>query len=437
MNKALSILLLLISFVQTSAQTTSLTELLVFAHANSPTIKNASLDVEIAKQKIKEYTSAGLPKINGSLNFQNYVNIPTTVIPASALGMPGDDLIDVNFGTDYNSNLAIQVDQLIFSARYIYGIRAANAYASLTELIQKQTMADFNEKISTLYYSVLLINKNASLAEKGKEQMQNIYDYTKKLVDGGVVESSQLDEVNLMLLQTTNVVNELKMNEELSMMQLKSNIGYPLDSLLNIVDDFSSAFSSSETSPSSFNVNQTLSFMLASQNTVLNELDLKVVKSEGYPSISGFFSHQEMAMRKEFSFFDNSYPWYPATVWGLRVDIPIFNSGEGQSKRTQKELSLLKSQNELSQIETQISALLMQLENNLKVAKMSLDNANKSLELAEKVLQNEIIKFKAGTNSVLAVSQAQNQVIAAQQELLSKEFNVIKSQLAINKITNK
>ena len=432
----ISILTFSMNFIAVS-QTTSLEDLLNFANTNSPEIQNASIDVEIAKQKIKEYTSAGLPKINGSLNFQNYVNIPTTVIPASALGMPGDDLIDVNFGTDYNSNLAIQVDQLIFSARYIYGIRAANAYASLTELIQKQTMADFKEKISALYYSILLINKNASLAEKGKAQMQNIYDYTKKLVDGGVVESSQLDEVNLMLLQTTNVVNELKMNEELSMIQLKSGIGYPLDSLLNIVDDFSSALSSSEAPLSSFNINQTLSFMLASQNTVLSELDLKVVKSEGYPSVSGFFSHQEMAMRKEFSFFDNSFPWYPATVWGLRVDIPIFNSGEGKSKRTQKELSLLKSQNELLQIETQISALFIQLENNLKIAEMSLDNANKSLELADKVLQNEIIKFKAGTNSVLAVSQAQNQVLAAQQELLSKEFNVIKSQLAINKITNK
>ena len=53
MNKTLSILLLLIYFVQTSAQTTSLNDLLVFAHANSPTIKNASIDVEIAKQKIK------------------------------------------------------------------------------------------------------------------------------------------------------------------------------------------------------------------------------------------------------------------------------------------------------------------------------------------------------------------------------------------------
>ena len=48
MNKTLSILLILISFIKTSAQTTSLTELLDFAHMNSPAIKNASLDVEIA-----------------------------------------------------------------------------------------------------------------------------------------------------------------------------------------------------------------------------------------------------------------------------------------------------------------------------------------------------------------------------------------------------
>ncbi len=437
MNKLLWGLLVFGAPLFSLAQTTSLVKILEYAQTNSPEIKNASIDVEIAQQKIKEYTSAGLPKINGSFSFDNFLNIPTTVIPASAFGMPGDELMEVNFGTDFNSNLSLQVDQLIFSARYIYGIRAANAYATLTELIKKQKLVDFNEKISIFYYSILLINKNLSLSLESKDQIQNISDYTAKMVEQGLVESYQLDEVNLMLLQAINIVNQLKMNRDVSMLQLKSNIGYPLDSSLNLVDEFSSALENSTGNISSFNTNQTLGYMLATQNMVLSDIDLKVVKSEGYPSVSGFFSHQEMAMRKEFSFFDASYPWYPATVWGLRVNIPIFNSGEGQAKRTQKELGLLKSQNELIQIEAQISALLIQLENNLLFAKNSLSNANKRWELAEKVLQNEIIKFKAGVSDVLAVSQAQNQAIAAQQELLKKEFNLIKSQLAINKITNK
>ena len=437
MNKILSILLIFGFPVGLFSQTSSLDKILEFAHSNSPEIKNAKLDVEIAQQKIKELTAAGLPKINGSLDFQNFINIPTTVIPASAFGMPGDELMEVNFGTDYNSNLSVQVDQLIFSVRYIYGIRAASAYATLTELLEKQKLADFDEKIATFYYSALLINKNLFLAEQSKEQVKEIYDYTEKLVEVGIIESNQLDEVSLMQLQASNAVEQLKMNQKLSLLQLKSNIGFPLDSTLSLADNFSDVVSSSNTPMNSINTNQTLAFMMATQNITLSDLDLQVVKSEGYPSISGFLSHQEMAMRKEFSFFDSSYPWFPSTVWGLRVNIPIFNSGEGRAKRSQKELELLKNKNELIRIEAQISALLIQLENNLEFAKMALENANKSLEFAEKVLQNEILKFRTGTSSVLAVSQAQNQAITAQQNLLSKEFNLIKSQLAIKKITNK
>ena len=187
MNKILSILLIVGFPVGLSSQTSSLDKILEFAQSNSPESKNAKLDVEIAKQKIKELTAAGLPKINGSLDFQNFINIPTTVIPASAFGMPGDELMEVNFGTDYNSNLSVQVDQLIFSVRYIYGIRAASAYATLTELLEKQKLADFDEKIATFYYSALLINKNLFLAEQSKEQVKEIYDYTEKLVEVGII----------------------------------------------------------------------------------------------------------------------------------------------------------------------------------------------------------------------------------------------------------
>ena len=281
-----------------------------------------------------------------------------------------------------------------------------------------------------------MINKNILLTQKSKEQIKKIFDYTQKMVKEGFLELNQLDEITLLLLQLENAVDQLKMNEELSLIQLKSNIGYPIDSALNLEDNFSEIVNSAAGISKNINANQTISYMLASQNTILSDLDLKVVKSEGYPSLSGFVNHQEMAMREEFNFLNGRLPWYPATVWGVRVNIPIFNSGEGKSKRTQKELGLLKSQNDLINIESQISALLIQLENNSKFSKISLKNAQESLIFAEKVLENEILKYKSGTSSVLLVSQAQNQVISAQQVLLKKEFNVITSQLAINKIIN-
>ena len=49
-----------------------------YAKANSPQLKNASLDVFLSDEKIKEIKSTGLPKINGELSFQNFINVPTT-----------------------------------------------------------------------------------------------------------------------------------------------------------------------------------------------------------------------------------------------------------------------------------------------------------------------------------------------------------------------
>ena len=75
---------------------------------------------------------------------------------------------------------------------------------------------------------------------------------------------------------------------------------------------------------------------LVSQNLKLDELQLKITKSEGLPVVSGYFSHQQMAMRNSFNFFDTQKDWFPATLWGINVNIPIFNSGEGKAKTTQK-----------------------------------------------------------------------------------------------------
>ena len=47
-------------------------------------VKNSLLDVEIAQQKIKETTATGLPQISGLSAFQNFLDVPTSLIPASS-----------------------------------------------------------------------------------------------------------------------------------------------------------------------------------------------------------------------------------------------------------------------------------------------------------------------------------------------------------------
>ena len=78
MKSLLSIIILFFSYVNMIGQEFNSKTLFEYAKANSPQLKNASLDVFLSDEKIKEIKSTGLPKINGELSFQNFINVPTT-----------------------------------------------------------------------------------------------------------------------------------------------------------------------------------------------------------------------------------------------------------------------------------------------------------------------------------------------------------------------
>ena len=106
-------------------------------------IKNSLLDVEIAQQKIKETTATGLPKIAGSVAFQNFLDVPTSLIPASSFdpAAPSDLLIPVKFGTDFNLNGTLQVSQLIFSGNYLVGLQASRTYKDISiQMVEKSEL---------------------------------------------------------------------------------------------------------------------------------------------------------------------------------------------------------------------------------------------------------------------------------------------------------
>ena len=69
-----------------------------YAKKNSPQLLNSASDIYMSEQKINEIRASGLPKINGELSFQNFINVPTTVVPASAFvpGAPEDELIGLS-----------------------------------------------------------------------------------------------------------------------------------------------------------------------------------------------------------------------------------------------------------------------------------------------------------------------------------------------------
>jgi outer membrane protein TolC len=408
-----------------------------YAKKNSPQLLNSASDIYMSEQKINEVRASGLPKINGELSFQNFINVPTTVVPASAFvpGAPEDELIGLSFGTPFNANYNLKVSQLIFSFNYIYGLKAAENFSELSRLANIQKNQTVFEEIKLSLGQVIFLQKMQKLMVKNLEEIQGLINKTHRLVENGLVEQSSINDVLVIELDIKSGLEALKSNEVLAILSLKSLIGAPIDSNITLIKNFES--SESETLKSfSMNPKTNNAVKIGEQNVILNRLNLKATQSEGYPSLYGFFNQQHMAMRNNFDFFDASKDWYPATLWGVNVTVPIYNSGEGKAKRKQKELALLKSENELREIENQIFQLYQLLQNNYKNAYLNYENQKIKVGLVEKVYQNEEKKLGLGASNSLTLSQRKIQLLNAQQQLIQNEFELYKAEVQIKTHSN-
>ena len=436
-RKAFYIVCIFIFCVTTNLQSQALNadELFNYAKNNSPSLKNSTLDVELAKQQIKQTIAAGLPKFNGGIGFQNYIDIPTTVVPATAFdpGANENDLLGLQFGTDYNANYNVKVDQLLFSFTYIYGVKAAKTYSALSDLIRVKIYEDLNEKIKLALGDYILVKISKEIISENLQEIKVLLEKTQSLIDEGFLEKTGASDLLLVKLDLEAAKNDLDANEKITLINLKSIIGYPLDSNILLIDSFN--LSSLEIEPNNVEAKNTNAVKISEQNLMLNQINLKVAKSEGYPSIYGFFSHQQMAMRNQFNFFETEKDWYPATLWGFNINIPIFNSGEGKAKTQIKEIAVEKANNELKEIENQIVALLMIIKSNYTSALTRLQNAKEKVSFSNQIYQDELLKFQNGASSLLFLTEKKTALIQAQQELLQKELELYKAKVQLEKYT--
>src|SRR4051812_12331444 len=109
------IAILLLGSSYANAQTTnamSVKQAADYGTKNAIAVKNALLDVKIQQQTNKEITASAYPQLNGSISVNDYLNIPTSLVPGEFAGQPRGTFIPLKFGTKYNSSGGFDISQL-------------------------------------------------------------------------------------------------------------------------------------------------------------------------------------------------------------------------------------------------------------------------------------------------------------------------------------
>ncbi|MGC6489688.1 MAG: TolC family protein [Flavobacteriales bacterium] len=407
---------------------------------NNIAVQNAKLDVKLAKKKVMETVAIGLPKVSGETNWQYFLEIPTTVVPASMF-MPTateGEFAELQFGTEHNATSTLSASQLIFDGSYIVGLKASSIYKSLSVQSLALTEQQIQDSIAAAYYNVLV-------AEERKDFLQLIADIHEEILgevqasyEMGMVEDLEVDRMALVLSNMKIQADNMSKMTEVAHLYLKLIIGLPLEDELILTDSLESILvDHNDVQIAEPAIENRTEYQLAQIQTRLKKLDLRRYQSRLLPSVSAFASYSSNAFRNEFDFFDKWGKWYPSQVVGLSAKMTIFDGLSRLSKIQQAKIEYIKAQNNESDLKTSLQLAHKMALANYLTAFNSQQQTFENLELSKKIYLKTMSKYKEGLVSSTELSQAGADYSEAQANNAQAIYNFLISKNNYNRSVGK
>ncbi len=405
-------------------------------------IKNARLDMKIARNVVRETTATGLPQIEGKLSYQDMAQIPTTLIPAQFVDPDAEEgtYFPMKFGTQHNMSMELVASQLVFNGTYIVALQSSKIYMRLSRESLIKTEIEVKSLVTGTYYLIMVSENLKIILEKNLKSLKKLHYETEEMYKAGFVEETDVDQIEYFVIGIKNRLNSIKRQIDITYKLLKFQMGLKLDTEISIegeINDIAANVEYKTVLAREFDLNGHIDFKMADTQVKSSSLLLKKEKSMFLPSITAFISHSRNAMRNEFNFFkDNEDKWFPSTILGLNLNVPIFSSGMRLAKVKQAEYDLEKSLNMKSDVSDSLNLGYLNARSRYLTSIGGKESSFRNLQIAEKIYNKTIEKLKKGVSSSMDLIQAYNQFLESQYGYTSALIEFYNSLTELEKYLN-
>lgn len=399
-----------------TAQGYSLEEAKSFALKNNKQLQQSAIDVEISKAKVRETTAIGLPQISGEASFNHFIDIPTQVAPANAFEptAPEGLLVPLQFGLENSLSAGVTASQLLFDGSYIVGLKASKAYLNYALLGQEKNEIEIKNSVAQTYFSAIALKETLKSLEENQKSINESYEQTKAMFEAGFMEKQDADQVKLAKSNIAYQLDYTSRQYQVLLNALKFQMGLDQTQeieLTSTFDELVAAYGSeSALIDQQFNAQNHIDFRTVNQGVSLSELSVDAEQTKYLPSLGGFFTHSQNGFSNKIGdLITNDF--YPTTIIGLQLNVPIWSSGMRYYKTKQAKLELEKVQSQKAQVEQNLLMQLSQAKGDYESAIQNMKVAEENLALAESIQETTNAKYKEGLASSLNYAQSQQQYL--------------------------
>jgi len=427
------------SLAQKLPDAVSLEEAIAYGEQNNRAVQKASMEVQKAYKEKWSTIAIGLPQINASANYQNFIELPTSLIPAQFFGGKEGEFAEVQFGTPQTMDAGVTLQQLVFDGSYIVGLQASNIFLMISQNVLEKTLLEVRKSIVNSYSSVLLIRENIHFLEKNKNNLNKNLEELNQLFRNGFEEEESLEQMRLTLSGIETQLRYAKNLERISLDMLKLLMGFPTQSPLLLSDTLEALTNESlfnVSTPENFNLDNNIDVKIAQNNLLSESLLYKYERSKSLPRLSAFLNGNYTGNSQSFTFTETNQKWFGSALFGVNLQVPLFSSLKRRALSQKAKIAVSQAEAELTETQERVSIEIQAAENDYQLAVENYFTNKENLELATRIKEKNQTKYFEGVASSFELREAQLQLYSAQNNYIKSIQEIIQKKLSLETLLN-
>lgn len=442
-----------------SVSSYSLKEAIDYALQNNVNAKNAKLDMKKAKAYNLEILTQGLPNLSGGFEYDYYFKTPLVpavsniVAPGSpfatalaqlsqnsndpalvkTLNSLGGGFSNISFVLPNDISTGITLTQLLFDARYVFGLKARKELYLTSRLQSDLSDQDIRTNITKAYSQAEAAQEAKSLLLENKKIVDKILADTRAVFAQGLTEELDVNRLELAQANLEMQINQQNNMAEVALANLKFQMGLNLDEVIILKDKLDDLRASVVPQQNAFDPKNRVEYQLLTAAITLDGYNMRAKRSGYYPSLGGFLNYSGNVQTEAFSDMFKGSEWYPQGLVGIKLNVPIFDSGLKYAQVQQVKLEQMKRQNSRDNFVNAANLQYQSALSNFNAAVGDEVSAQKTLDLSKKIFTTNEAKFKQGAGSSFELQQSEQEYATNELKQIQTIINLLNAKADLDK----
>ena len=429
-----------------------------YALQNNTAVKNGKLGVDQAKWRNLEIITTGLPKVSANFDYNYYFKQP--ISPALGNAFSGGVLGEVfgvlaasnpaianilsqpsqpvSFVLPHNISTGLQLTQLLFDGRYVFGVKAAKELMKNARL--SSTMSDNDVKYSVMkaYYQAEAAIEAKSLLQENLNIIEKLVTDTRATFKEGLIEETDVNRLELAQATLESQITLQNQMGEVALSNLKFQMGLPLDDEIILKDNLTELKAEIQTTiAEQFDAKNRIEYKMFETGIKLNEYDMRQRRVQYFPSLYGFLNYGWNSQSQQGGDLFKKSSWFDQGLVGITLKVPIFDSGEKLASVKQAKIEGLKLQNNFENFKSASDLQFRAAQSGFNSALIDEANMKRAQGLSKKIFDRTTIKYKEGVSNSFELQQSEQDLATNNLKFIQSSLNVLNTKADLDKALGK